>query len=1290
KLPSLCLGKSMLLLRNPPNLPQVKKAKIYKKLLAKSTSGEKVKDHPRNLNKQNRVDSHLNAKCLVFISNLNAVCGACHECLFSFNHDKCVVCSMNSMKPKATPNRHTTKKVWKQNVVAHAKPQWMPTGRHFTLYDSYPLTRILDPMEEPLELSLSVSSSSNVTMLSSFAGKDTLRCLALALKRMPIGHQNISLHEEKDLTFIGLVGMLDPPREEVRNAILSCMTAVIRVMVVTGDNKATEESLCRKIDIGIAMGSGTAVAKSALDMVLADDNFATIATAVAEGRAIYNNMKQFTRYMISSNIGEVVCIFFAAVLGIPDILVPISCFSSMYLKACKLYNLHLLHTKESKRKAEGIEDANFIGADGTYSDHILLSANPLAKRVASPLHDVRSARTHHTPNACTPKPKSNNQTSRNWPASKISKETLKAMQKADHSRNPSSFLDSKHFVCSICQKCVFNANHDAFITKFLKEVNSRVKVQSHKTRNSNKPVEPKIHTQKPGRQIVTGHRSSPNKSFDVHEKTNTPRSCLRWIPTGKIFNTVGLRWVPTGKTFTSSKTKVDCEPPNGSNEDIYNPYECDQTLNVSAVQEAAAPRAKVLADSPVSISISQDAPTTSIPSSQEQEHSPIISQGVEESPKTPMFLDDPFNESPQDSTSEGSSSNVTQIHTPFEHLGRWTEDHPIANMIVKENGVTRPKKYSKLSATEAIQADCDVKATNIILQRLSPKVYALKGSVYDEFDKFAYKKGGSVRDFYLRFSLLLNDMNIYNMKLEQFQVNTKSLNTLPPEWRKFVTDVKLERDLHTTNVDQLHAYLGQHEYHANEVHLMHEHTGLVVPVFQKGDDPIDAINHMMSFLTAVVTSRRQNSLATGMSRQYTSGSSGNNSGKQRVIVCYNCKGEGYMSKQCTKPKRKRDKAWFKDKVLLVQAQANGQVLHKEELEFLADPRIAEAQSTQYVIINNAAYQADDLDAYDSDYDKINSAKIALMVNLSHYGSDNLAEVHNPDNVTNNVIDQDEQAMSISEQSNIMNQSETKITSDNIIIPYSQYVNESQYATVQNSSFPINEDNKNVNEILTAELKKYKDQVRILKEGNNVDKASDLCAQSLEIDNLKHAFLEHLKEKESLQQMVTLLKNDFQREASRNIDRELALENQNSVNFEEPNLSTRPTIVEVPKELPKVSMVNSSLKKLKFHLASFDVVVKERSTATAITKTYKPLYDSIKSSRVRSKEQCDDLIKQVNIKSAENSDLNTSLQEKAFVITALKDTLSKLKGKVVVDEAVTLHLIDPELLRIDVAPLALKL
>nr|GEW63443.1 hypothetical protein [Tanacetum cinerariifolium] len=431
------------------------------------------------------------------------------------------------------------------------------------------------------------------------------------------------------------------------------------------------------------------------------------------------------------------------------------------------------------------------------------------------------------------------------------------------------------------------------------------------------------------------------------------------------------------------------------------------------------------------------------------------------------------------------------------------ENGPLLWPTVEENRVTRPKKYSELSATKAIQADCDVKVTNIILQRLPPEVYALYAS--------------------------------------QAKLSTPLSITYPSN--DFQSSVN-------HNVYNPSSSIPQVEY-ASLVHqqsnFSQPDTGLVVLVFQKGDDPIDAVNHMMSFFTAVVTSRypltnnqlinssnprqqatinnerviiqliqgRQNSITAGMSRQYTSGPCGTNSEKQRVIVCYNCKGEGHMSKQCTKPKRKKDEAWFKDK-----------------------------------------------------------------------------------------------AISTPEQSNIMNQSKTEITSDSNIISYSPYLNESQYATVQNSSSPvqqddlilsvieqlksqvvnctkINQDNKNVNEILTAELERYKEQVQILKEQNNVDKASVSCAQSLEIDNLKHTLFEYLKEKGYLEQMTELLA-------------EQAFWSQNSGNSEEPNLSTSTTIVEVPKELPKVSMVNSSLKKLKFHLASFDMIIKERTIVTAIT------------------------------------------------------------------------------------------
>ncbi|GJU24554.1 hypothetical protein Tco_1163175 [Tanacetum coccineum] len=110
---------------------------------------------------------------------------------------------------------------------------------------------------------------------------------------------------------------------------------------------------------------------------------------------------------------------------------------------------------------------------------------------------------------------------------------------------------------STCHKCVFNANHDACITKFLKEVNSCAK-------------------------IFTGHRFSPNKTSVVYEKTY-PRSDLRWKPTGRIFKTVGLRWIPTGKSFDSCTSKVDSEPPHGFNVDISKIYDCKQTLDLSAV-----------------------------------------------------------------------------------------------------------------------------------------------------------------------------------------------------------------------------------------------------------------------------------------------------------------------------------------------------------------------------------------------------------------------------------------------------------------------------------------------------------------------------------------------------------------------------------------------------------------------------------------------------------------------------------------------------------------------------------
>ncbi|GJU56192.1 hypothetical protein Tco_1229906 [Tanacetum coccineum] len=222
---------------------------------------------------------------------------------------------------------------------------------------------------------------------------------------------------------------------------------------------------------------------------------------------------------------------------------------------------HMIASSSSRNSSKNMP--RFSSNDMVHNHYLDVAKKKIQERDRNSTTSVTtSARFQSTADDSKPKPRSNNQTSRSLPVSKSTRVTITVVPKADHSKSSSSFSDSKNFVCSTCHKCVFNANHDACITKLLKEVNSRAKIQSHKTRNSNKPVDQKSHTQKPGRQIFTGHRFSPNKTSVVYEKTS-PRSDLRWKPTGRIFKSVGLRWIPTGKLFDSCTSKVDSEPPHG-------------------------------------------------------------------------------------------------------------------------------------------------------------------------------------------------------------------------------------------------------------------------------------------------------------------------------------------------------------------------------------------------------------------------------------------------------------------------------------------------------------------------------------------------------------------------------------------------------------------------------------------------------------------------------------------------------------------------------------------------------
>nr|GEW76981.1 hypothetical protein [Tanacetum cinerariifolium] len=561
------------------------------------------------------------------------------------------------------------------------------------------------------------------------------------------------------------------------------------------------------------------------------------------------------------------------------------------------------------------------------------------------------------------------------------------------------------------------------------------------------------------------------------------------------------------------------------------------------------------------------------------------------------------------------------------------EHGPLIWPMIEKNGVIMIKKYEELSATKKIQADCDLKETNIILQGLPSDVYSLvnhhkvskdlwervqllmqgtlltkqemKCKMYDAFDKFAHIKGESIHQYYLRFTQLINDMNIYKIKLEQFLVNTKFLNSLLPECIKFVMDVKLVRDLHTTNFDQLHAYLQQHELHANEDRLMRErnqdplalvanhqmtpsdfntyqssynnpwfqqqfspsqsspygsihptqhysttysptplaitypsapylnaysstvhqdaypqpqsilqieysvstinqqtylaqftqiNSGLVVLVFKQGDDPIDAINKMMSFMSTIgncsIGIGRQSSFDAGTSgtRANISGTRGNNLGQQRVVNCFNCQREGF-----------------------------GKVLNEEELAFFTDPEITEGPDTQTIITHNASYQAHDLDAYDSDYDEISTTKAYLLKTRNAAIQD-----------TNSSTQQDAMILSMFEQ--LSNQ----VTNCN----------------------KVNKDNLMANESLSAKLERYKERIKLLEGRQNMDLSTrkkliiddiiqDKNAQfsdfEKEINSLKQTLSEQLKEKESLTTTFNIFKNEFKEKEAKNIDKEIALE-----------------------------------------------------------------------------------------------------------------------------------------------------
>nr|GEY60388.1 integrase, catalytic region, zinc finger, CCHC-type, peptidase aspartic, catalytic [Tanacetum cinerariifolium] len=477
------------------------------------------------------------------------------------------------------------------------------------------------------------------------------------------------------------------------------------------------------------------------------------------------------------------------------------------------------------------------------------------------------------------------------------------------------------------------------------------------------------------------------------------------------------------------------------------------------------------------------------------------------------------------------------------------ENGPLLWPTIEENGVTRLKKYSELSTTEAIQADCDVKATNIILQ-----------------------------DFPQRFMHWL--------------ALIKLLKNYGKEFKSIVTS------RYPTTNNQLRTLLNP---------------------------------------------------------------------RQQATI-HNGRGEGHMSKQCTKPKRKRDEEWFKDKVLLVQAQANGQVLQEEELEFFLDPGIAET-----------------------------STKITLVAKLPHYGFDNLAKTElsakqafwsrysvpseepNLSSITT-IVDVPKELPKIS----MVNSSLKKLKFH--LASFDMVVKERTTATTITDGMWGFEHTK---ACFRYDIIPF---VKALKELFNLFDQF-LIDELTEVQNvfhqMKQAIEQHCVEKNNFQdKMKNVLKDN-----DRLLEQAISVDNVNIVVHDHVNSVCK--TVNRNNSFPQQSA--PTFDQL-FEINNLKAQSQEKDTVIVkLKERLKSLSGDVKEEKIkRELEEIEtinmELDHRVTKLVAENEHLKQTynLQEKVLVIAALKETLNKLKGKAVATEAVTLHPIDPELLKIDVKPLAPKL